>query len=417
MGSEIRDSAVLLAKGTHAQFEFVFNLYPQALGLKSQTKNKKPDELKKLDQWYHNELPKKIQSRAKEGGHLVHEELIQVIKWKLARGKWRPRLKELITMNTPRLVQLETKKAIRQLIKKEDLSSAIQAMCNLKGVGPAMASAVLSCAQPNKIPFMSDECMMALPDQEGSIDYTNKEYLRLVHHVQSASQRLAGNGSSEWTPHKIEQVMFAHHVIAANKPELLQGMPGFSSNGDANGDKAQNGAGDTEQTETDTKANGAASPPELDGVSSAENSRDGAASTSAAELDDNTNDSVASTGVSAAVLNEDANMASDLTSADPTVTSGDVSSNTGDDSNTGDTGLLSGGDDSVSMPPPAVPQSGEATPEETPEATPEDTPEGSPAKEEADGSGKRPAEEDGDDAAVIKRAKPDDAAEAEPTPE
>ena len=43
-------------------------------------------------------------------------------------------------MNTPRLVQLETKKAIRQLVKKEDLSSAIQAMCNLKGVGPAMAS-------------------------------------------------------------------------------------------------------------------------------------------------------------------------------------------------------------------------------------------------------------------------------------
>lgn len=51
MGSEMRDSTVFLAKGNSAQFEFVFNLYPQALGLKSQSKNKKPEELKKLDQW------------------------------------------------------------------------------------------------------------------------------------------------------------------------------------------------------------------------------------------------------------------------------------------------------------------------------------------------------------------------------
>ena len=43
-------------------------------------------------------------------------------------------------MNTPRLVMAETKKAFRALKKKQDLSSAIQALCNLKGVGPAMAS-------------------------------------------------------------------------------------------------------------------------------------------------------------------------------------------------------------------------------------------------------------------------------------
>lgn len=43
-------------------------------------------------------------------------------------------------MNTPRLCMTETKKAFRALLKKEDLPSAIQALCNLKGVGPAMAS-------------------------------------------------------------------------------------------------------------------------------------------------------------------------------------------------------------------------------------------------------------------------------------
>ena len=32
---------------------------------------------------YQNELPKKIKSRGKEG-HMTHEELVQLIKWKLA---------------------------------------------------------------------------------------------------------------------------------------------------------------------------------------------------------------------------------------------------------------------------------------------------------------------------------------------
>lgn len=58
----------------------------------------------------------------------------------LQRGKFSPRLKDLIQMNTPRLCITETKKAFRALAKKEDLASAIQALCNLKGVGPAMAS-------------------------------------------------------------------------------------------------------------------------------------------------------------------------------------------------------------------------------------------------------------------------------------
>ena len=43
---------------------------------------------------------------------------------------------------------------------------------------------------------MSDECMHATQDVEGSIDYTNKEYLRMVQHVQNACQRLSRNGES-----------------------------------------------------------------------------------------------------------------------------------------------------------------------------------------------------------------------------
>ena len=43
---------------------------------------------------------------------------------------------------------------------------------------------------------MSDECMHATQEVEGSIDYTNKEYLRMVQHVQSAADRLSRNGET-----------------------------------------------------------------------------------------------------------------------------------------------------------------------------------------------------------------------------
>ena len=43
-------------------------------------------------------------------------------------------------MNTPRVIQQETKKAFRQILKKQDLASAVSALCNLKGFGPAAAS-------------------------------------------------------------------------------------------------------------------------------------------------------------------------------------------------------------------------------------------------------------------------------------
>ena len=46
----------------------------------------------------------------------------------------------LIQMNTPRVVMTETKKAFRNIFKRGSIESAAQALCNLKGVGPTMAS-------------------------------------------------------------------------------------------------------------------------------------------------------------------------------------------------------------------------------------------------------------------------------------
>ena len=63
-------------KGTHKQFEFVLGKYQEALRAKAEAMNSKPENLLKLDKWFHNDLPKKIKSRGKDA-HLTHDEIVQ----------------------------------------------------------------------------------------------------------------------------------------------------------------------------------------------------------------------------------------------------------------------------------------------------------------------------------------------------
>lgn len=93
---------------------------------------------------------------------------------------------------------METKKAFRKL---PNIEQAVTALSNLKGVGTTMASALLAAAAPDLAPFMADEVLKAIPEIEG-IDYTTREYLKFVTHVESTRNRLNQEaGSDEWTAH------------------------------------------------------------------------------------------------------------------------------------------------------------------------------------------------------------------------
>lgn len=104
-------------------------------------------------------------------------------------------------MNTPRAVMQETRKAFRKL---PNLEQALTALSNLKGVGTTMASALLAAAAPETAPFMADECLMAIPEIEG-IDYTTKEYLNFVTHIQTTVARLNSEkdiNNPSWSAHR-----------------------------------------------------------------------------------------------------------------------------------------------------------------------------------------------------------------------
>ncbi|XP_031640496.1 uncharacterized protein LOC116352223 isoform X1 [Contarinia nasturtii] len=218
-----KDTGSFFAHGNSKQFDYVLKLYPDVLKLKALTRCKKPEELIRLDDWYQNELPERIKQRGKNA-HLVHEELVQAMKWKQSRGKFYPQLSYLIKVNTPRAVMQETKKAFRKL---PNLEQALTALSNLKGVGITMASALLAAAAPDSAPFMADECLMAIPEID-SIDYTTKEYLKFVQHIQAAVARLNSekdNNNSQWTAHQVELALWTHFVAVQLKPELLDRIP------------------------------------------------------------------------------------------------------------------------------------------------------------------------------------------------
>uniref|UniRef100_A0A7N0SXH0 Uncharacterized protein n=1 Tax=Kalanchoe fedtschenkoi TaxID=63787 RepID=A0A7N0SXH0_KALFE len=110
----------------------------------------KPD-LIPLDEFYRNELPALIHARS-PNPHITAPELVELMKWKLARGKWRPRLLDFVSSLDGEAVVSASRKAFEAL---PDVSRAVTELTVLKGVGPA--TAVLAAYAPGVAPFMSDE--------------------------------------------------------------------------------------------------------------------------------------------------------------------------------------------------------------------------------------------------------------------
>ena len=68
---------------------------------------------------------------------------------------------------------------------------------------------------------------MSIPEIE-SIDYTIKEYLNFVQHIQNVARRLNTESESTiWSAHRVELAIWTHYVITKLQPELLrEGSPG-----------------------------------------------------------------------------------------------------------------------------------------------------------------------------------------------
>ncbi|KAF2547166.1 hypothetical protein F2Q70_00023569 [Brassica cretica] len=170
----------------------------------------KPD-LVSLDQYYRVELPSLLHGRD-PNPYLTTSELSQLMKWKLSRGKWRPRLLDFVSSLDDSVVKSASEKAFESL---PDISKAVNELTVLKGVGPATASAVLAAYAPDIAPFMSDEAMeVALGNSK---DYSLKRYLLFVTKLQKKSKELKLEG--EWGgASDVERALWSCTVRSKSKP-------------------------------------------------------------------------------------------------------------------------------------------------------------------------------------------------------
>merc|ERR1719418_218187 len=112
---------------------------------------------------------------------------------------------------------------------------------------------------------MSEEVLLSMPDCD-EVDFTMKEYNKMVEELTSCQARLAGQGG-EWGLHRLDTAVFSYYVLREHKPDLLKEMPGEEEtggvdtaqevtaakenqeNGDRNGDKENQENGCHQNTE------------------------------------------------------------------------------------------------------------------------------------------------------------------------
>lgn len=167
--------------------------------------------LGELDAWLFEELPDAI--RAREEPHITRDELVRLVEWKLKRGKFRPRLLNFAKAQNEEAVRKASTLAYKELNRGtgavESIRRALEFLCELKGVGPATASALLTVYDPS-CPFMSDEAL-AVASNSGSKDYSTAKYLGLVEELQAKALELGGN--EVWTPQRVEMAIYSCSLI------------------------------------------------------------------------------------------------------------------------------------------------------------------------------------------------------------
>lgn len=153
--------------------------------------------LKELNTWKVEKMPKIVKERNENGKAYINKhELVLLMQWKLAFGKFRPTLPKLIASNNEKDVEEASHDAFQSLLEyastpskqiidyQRVLREALKKACILRGVGPATGSLMLSLLSEVTDfapPFFSDECFMYIVRDAlrpgAAIKYNVKEYV------------------------------------------------------------------------------------------------------------------------------------------------------------------------------------------------------------------------------------------------
>jgi hypothetical protein len=154
------------------------------------------------DVWYRDVLPSLVTSRAPM--HVTHDEMVRITEWKMARGVWRAPNLVLVRNNADGAVEAATARAATLL---DVPGKALGAVCELGGVGPATASAVLAIMAPERFPFF-DEIVAGQARDLGPVAWTARYYRTYAAALVARAAEL-GDG---WSATMVERALWAFGV-------------------------------------------------------------------------------------------------------------------------------------------------------------------------------------------------------------
>ncbi len=160
------------------------------------------------DTWYRTVLPTLIASRTP--GHVLHDEMVRITEWKMARGVWRAPNLVLVRSNTPDDVVHASRSAAEQIPHP---TKPVTALVALKGVGAATASALLAVMAPSVYPFFDEDVAAQVP-QLGPVAWTNGYYAKYATALRERSQQLSAMFAREFTPVMVERALWATRAAA-----------------------------------------------------------------------------------------------------------------------------------------------------------------------------------------------------------
>jgi len=200
---------VLWKSNDISDWKINLNRYNQAIELVSSSAKK--SQLLKLDKWLNTE------HSHRNFRPLTLKEIENILEWKLLRGKDRPMLRGLIKKNKDSDVSRVSEIAFGLMMKK-DWFGALKTLAELKGVGPATASAILAPLDIGKdfCPFMADEVLEAVTGKKR--EYTFKAYQDMQALIMEKVETLNGNvkiipGESKFTAEDISKALWTAGVL------------------------------------------------------------------------------------------------------------------------------------------------------------------------------------------------------------
>ena len=148
-------------------------------------------------------------------------------------GTFRPNHANLVATNNDSDILSATKSAFATYEADHDAYAAsIAALSKLKGIGPATASLLLSCYDPIRIPFFSDQLFRYALWQrtagcgwDRKIKYSTSEYKEMFEKVQALRERLESESGQEVSALTLEKVAYVLGKEAQldSKQDAVQG--------------------------------------------------------------------------------------------------------------------------------------------------------------------------------------------------